>query len=65
MAGTAITTSRERLNSVQEVDEISLLLVGEAEREPLIVEVHDVEQRGGRAVREGGRALLARAGSGL
>src|SRR5215475_6318483 len=56
MARAAITTSRERLKRVQEVDEIGLLLVGEADREPLIVEVHDVEQRGGPAVVEKGRA---------
>src|SRR5262245_25467576 len=59
MAGArpAITVSiRAVLQRVQEVDEVRLLLVGEADGEALVVEVDHVQQGLGRAVMEVRRA---------
>src|SRR5215469_18849225 len=47
---TSINTLRDGSKCLEEVYEVSLLLVSEADVEPLIVELHDIRERRRRAV---------------
>jgi len=38
------------LQRLEEIDQIGFLLVGEADAEALVIEVHDVQQRGRRTI---------------